>query len=333
MNSKKVGATMEIKPGQLFALVGEELERVEQSLLDHIDTEVAELAAASVHLIRGGGKRMRPAFALLIARMFNEAVESVIPMATALEMVHMATLVHDDVIDDSLLRRGRPTVKAAWGNRISIYAGNYILARALSLVAAYQRRDLVEVLAQASMEVCKGEFRQMESVYQIEQPPNNYLHRIQSKTALLIAVSCRMGAMLSSASPLEVQCSERYGRFLGMAFQITDDVLDYVADEATLGKPVGSDIRQGIITLPALYALRFSSRRENLRSWIVTPELCEMHAEAIVDEVIDSGGIDYALELAGRYADKARQQLNHLPPGAARESLVDIADFVVQRSF
>lgn len=321
------------KKEELFGLVSRELELVERGLIDSIDTEVVELADASAHLVRGGGKRLRPAFALLSARLFDDDIDYVIPMATALEMIHMATLVHDDVIDDSALRRGRPTVKAAWGNRVSIYAGNYILARAMGLTAEYHRRELVGVLASASMDICVGEFRQMQSSFEPEQGLKDYLRRIQRKTALLIAVSCKLGAMLSSATPEQIRTVERYGHCLGMAFQITDDVLDYVADEETLGKPTGSDIRQGIITLPALYALEHSPERAHLRVWMRSPELIDMHAEEIIDLVIDSGGIDYSLELSEKYALKAQRLLKRLPAGEARDRLERIADFVVHRSF
>ncbi|MDO4540336.1 MAG: polyprenyl synthetase family protein [Syntrophomonadaceae bacterium] len=318
---------------EMFGLVNRELKQVEAAMLDSIDTEIAELREASVHLVRGGGKRMRPAFALLSARLFMERIDSVIPMATALELIHMATLVHDDVIDDSVLRRGRTTVKATWGNRVSVYAGNYILARAMALTAQYQRQELVEILALASMDMCVGEFRQMESGFNPEQGLKDYLRRIQRKTALLISISCKLGAMLSPATAQQIKTVERYGHCLGMAFQITDDVLDYVADEKTLGKPTGSDIRQGLITLPALYALEHSPERGQLRAWMSSPELTRQHAEEIIDGVIDSGGIDYSLELSEKYALRARKLLEKLPPGEARDSLARITDFVVHRSF
>ena len=182
---------------QIFNPVRRELEMVEGNLNQNIDSGVDCLNQASMHLAKAGGKRLRPAFALLAARFFLDNLEQVIPMATALELTHLATLVHDDVIDNSVLRRGTYTVKQQWGNRVSINAGNYIFARALALSASYQRRDILEVLAQASMKICEGEIYQMMSSYNVDVGLKNYLRRIERKTALLISVSCKLGAMIA----------------------------------------------------------------------------------------------------------------------------------------
>lgn len=228
----------------LFKLVRKEMELVEQSLYQHVNTSEQVLSEASTHLIKAGGKRIRPGFALLVARMYRDDIGYAIPLATALELVHMATLVHDDVIDNSEVRRGTGTVKRLWGNRVAIYAGNFVFARALDLIASYNRQDILEVVADASMKICQGEIEQMLSCFNVNLGLKNYLRRIERKTALLISLSCQVGAMLSTSNPKEIEALRRYGYDLGLAFQITDDILDFVADEATLGKPTGSDIRQ-----------------------------------------------------------------------------------------
>jgi len=317
----------------LFTPINRELTIVEERLIHSIDTELPELNQAATHLVKAGGKRLRPAFALLVAKLYADSIEPVIPMAVALELVHMATLVHDDVVDNSRLRRGQPTVKNVWGNRISIYAGNYVFAKSLCLVAEYQRSDLLKVLADASMRICEGEIRQMLSCYNIHQGIKDYMRRIERKTALLISVSCQLGAMLSQAPEAEIKALKKYGYYLGMAFQITDDILDFVADEEILGKPVGSDIRQGVITLPAIYALKYGNQREQLSKLLSSPELCIKEAEQIIGLITESDGMDYAYHVSRRFAAKARQQLDLLPNVPVKKSLYDIASFISGREY
>lgn len=318
---------------RFFNPIKKELKIVERSLIDNIDTDISLLDNASTHLIKAGGKRLRPAFTLLAAKIYADSLEKVIPVAVALELIHMASLVHDDVIDNSNVRRGAETVKSKWGNRVSIYAGDYILAKSLSLVAGYKRSDMVDVLAEASMRICEGEIIQMLSCFNVDQGFKDYLRRIERKTALLISVSCKLGGMVSDAPQKEIQALTKYGYYLGMAFQVTDDILDFTADEKTLGKPVGSDIRQGVITLPALYALKNDSNREELSRLLSSPESCISEADRIIEIVINSNGIDYAYDVTRRYAQKARQQLSLLPAVPVTKTLYDMTDFVLNRKF
>lgn len=316
-----------------FRLIKNELALVETDLYHRVETPLPMLNDASVHLIKAGGKRLRPGFALLAAAIYRDDLSEIVPLATALELVHMATLVHDDVIDNSSVRRGAQTVKKGWGNRVSIYSGNFVFARALAIVAAYRRSDVIEVMADASMKICEGEIIQMLSCYNVNVGLKNYLRRIERKTALLISVSCQLGAMLCNAPPQEIDALKKYGYDLGMAFQITDDILDFVADEATLGKPTGSDIRQGVITLPALYALRFDEYRDELASLLSSPQRCTDEAERIIGIVSESDGIDYAYFITQHYAVRAKRRLAILPDNEVKQTLIELADFVLDRDF
>ncbi|MDD3899311.1 MAG: polyprenyl synthetase family protein [Syntrophomonadaceae bacterium] len=316
-----------------FKLVEEELALVESGLADNLDSSINIMNQASVHLIKAGGKRLRPAFALLAARFYGEELAEIIPAAVALELIHMATLVHDDVIDNSSIRRGTETVKSGWGNRVSIYAGNYVFARSLSIISTYQRSDLIDVLARASMKICEGEIIQMLSCYNVNLGLKNYLRRIERKTALLISVSCELGAMIRHAPLQEIIALRNYGYYLGMGFQITDDILDIIADEETLGKPTGSDIRQGVITLPALYALRHDPNRQELAQLLSSPEACINKAERIIEIISDSDGIDYAYYATQHFALKAQKQLDLLPDLPVKKNLYDIADFIIAREY
>jgi heptaprenyl diphosphate synthase len=318
---------------ELFNYISDELNQVEEQLLNHIHSDLPVLENASVHLVKAGGKRLRPAFALLSAKLFSASVQEVIPLATALELIHMATLVHDDVIDNSSLRRGQKTVKSGWGNRMSIYAGNFVFANALLLVESYHRSDIVDVLADASMRICEGEIQQMLSCYDTQQGLKDYLRRIERKTALLIAVSCQLGAMAMNASPREVTALKRYGYYLGMAFQVTDDILDFTASEEVLGKPVGSDIRQGVITLPSIYAIKFDQRGQELKALLSSAESCRQRADEIIDIIVQSDGIDYAYQVTNKYADLAIRQLQLLPDVPVRKALTDLACFISGRDY
>lgn len=316
-----------------FQAIEGELNLVEANLASNVDSQLPMLNQASVHLIKAGGKRLRPAFTLLAGSFYNKDLKEIIPAATALELIHMATLVHDDVIDNSDTRRGAPTVKSGWGNRVSIYAGNYIFARALALIAEYNRSDVVNLLAESSMKICEGEIIQMLSCYNVHLGLKNYLRRIERKTALLISVSCEMGAILSNAPACEVEALKNYGYYLGMAFQVTDDILDFVADEKILGKPTGSDIRQGVITLPSLYALNHGPGQDELKELLSSPEKCVSEAHRIIDMVLDSDGIEYSYYVTSHFARKAQRQLEYLPSVPARDRLYEIADFIMARDY
>ncbi len=318
---------------KLFNIVEPELNQVEIQLKQSIDTNINLLHEASVHLIDAGGKRLRPAFALIAARMFNHDTSNAIPMAVALELIHMATLVHDDVIDNSQTRRGTFTVKKGWGNRVSLYSGNYILAKALALIAGYRRDDLFEIIADTSMKICEGEIIQMLSSFNVDIGLKNYLRRIQRKTALLIAVSCELGSLVANAPTNRVGDLQKYGYFLGMAFQVTDDILDLVADEEILGKPTGSDIRQGVITLPALYAMHHSEHGAELKQALASPEKCSNNTDKIIDMILDSDGIDFAYYVSQQYAKKAQRQLVNLPDVPERKVLFDMANYILERDF
>ncbi len=317
----------------LFNPISNELAIVEKRLLQSINTDLPIMEDASKHLLMAGGKRLRPAFALLAAKLFTENLEKTIPLAAALELMHMGTLVHDDVIDNSSMRRGRETVKCGWGNRVSIYAGNYVFARSLALIAPYHRSDMIDVLADASMRICEGEIRQMVSCFDVKQNLKDYLRRIECKTALLIAVSCQLGAMLNDAGNDKITALRRYGYYLGMAFQVTDDILDFVANENVLGKPVGSDIRQGVITLPSIYALRFHPQKEQLAEWLSSPELSNKYAGEIIDMILDSNGIDYSHEVSCKFINQAQKQLQILPNVPVRDCLFEIAEFITGREY
>ncbi|GAB6933060.1 polyprenyl synthetase family protein [Calditerricola satsumensis] len=310
----------------------EDLAEVEQDLERALEAPQPLLRESAQHLLKAGGKRLRPLLVLVAGRFGRYDLARLKPIAVALELIHLATLVHDDVIDDAQLRRGRPTVRAKWGDALAMYTGDYIFARSLQVATEVECPRIHQVLSQAVVDMCIGEMVQIRDFFNVHLGLRDYLRRIKRKTALLMAVSAQLGAMAAEAPAQVVRALRAYGHNVGMAFQITDDILDYTGTEETLGKPVGSDLKQGIVTLPALYALATSPRAGVLREWIATQRVADHLPEALAI-VRDSGGIAFAKELAARYLNRALEALRILPDVPARRTLEAIARFVGHRSY
>lgn len=340
-----------MKLADIYKSLRQDLRVVEQELSNSVRSDHTELNRSSAHLLEAGGKRLRPVFTLLAGQFGYYDIERLKKVAVPLELIHMSSLVHDDVIDDAQTRRGRPTVKSKWDSRVAMYTGDYLFARALSIATQVEDPRIHQVLSRSIQEMCKGEIEQIRDFYNPDQGLIRYLQRIKRKTALLMAVSCQLGAMVASADEAVVRRLRLYGYYVGMAFQITDDVLDLIGDEKELGKPAGSDLRQGNITLPVIYLLHYGSEedRRRLRDYLsrrrtdvgsedVLPgqqleEALSIGIEDVLERVRHSGGIPYAEEMSRRYLDKALVCLEGLPSGQARDSLLFIARFVGKRSY
>lgn len=288
-----------------------------------------------MNLLKAGGKRIRPAFALLSAKFGKEESNKIIPLAAAFELVHMASLVHDDVIDMSELRRGMPTVRALEGNNFSLHFGDYLFGIALNIVEGYKSQQISSLLAQASVEMCKGEIEQLSKAYELEQGIRDYFYRIKRKTALLIALSCQAGALAARANPQIMETLGRYGHCLGMAFQITDDVLDYIADEETMGKPVGGDLQLGLVNLPVIYVLKYSKPavQEELRRLLKDRPFVRENVFKAIDLIKTTEAIEYSLSIANLYIEKGLSYLERLPNIQAAQTLRQIAFFIYNRRF
>jgi heptaprenyl diphosphate synthase len=318
----------------IYQNLKKDLQQIEAKLEESVQTNHPELHDSATHLLKAGGKRMRPVFVLLSGHLGTYDADRLRQVAVALELIHMATLVHDDVIDDADLRRGKRTVKAEWDNRVAMYTGDYIFARALEGITRIEDPEVQQILSRAIMRMCQGEITQIQDLYNARQSLRRYLHRIKRKTALLMAISCQLGALVSGAVPEMVRRLYAYGYYVGMAFQLTDDVLDITGDEQVLGKPAGSDLRQGNVTLPVIYAISHASpsNREKILTHLET-EGKEGSVEEILSIVRESGGVEYAMELSKRYLQKAVLSLEFLPSSHASESLRLIAEFIVRRSY
>jgi heptaprenyl diphosphate synthase len=312
--------------------VAADLGAVEAALRDEIDGDPAVVAAAMADLFGAGGKRLRPALVLLSARCGNYDLDKLIPAAMAVELTHAATLVHDDVIDRSAVRRGRPTVAASLGDEPAIVIGDFYFAKAYEHAARTELTEVVGILARAVMEICAGEVRQQEIRYRYSTGVEEYMRRIDAKTATLLAACCDIGALLARLPQPLREALTVYGRLLGLAFQIADDVLDYMGSEGEIGKPIGQDIAEGFATLPLMIALEDGSAAQRLAKVLQDGrKLSSNEAGDIVEVVRESGAPQRALERAREYATAASRQLDSLPEGDARDALAALTDYVVTR--
>jgi heptaprenyl diphosphate synthase len=252
-----------------------------------------------------------------------------------MELIHMASLVHDDVIDDAETRRGQLTVKSKWDNRVAMYTGDYIFAKALGVVTQLPNPRIHQIMSKAIVEMTIGEMEQIRQFFNVEQTLRDYMLRIKRKTALLIAISCELGAIASDATEDVCRKLYRYGYNVGMAFQIRDDLLDIGGTEAEIGKPPGSDVKQGNITLPVLASLQESALREELLAELARIRAADGQTDVrrFLDIVRGSQGIACAEQMAERYIDKAIAALDGLPDIRAKTDLVRIAHFVGNRSY
>lgn len=311
-----------------------DINKIEKSLEGTIQAQHLTLQQASSQLLKAGGKRIRPVFVLLAAKFGHYDIEKINDIAVPLELIHMGSLVHDDVIDDADLRRGKKTVKSKWDNKVAVYAGDYIFSRAIARATNCNNPEVHQLISSAMIEMCIGEIAQIRDQYEWNQHLRTYLRRIKRKTALLIAISCRLGAVVANASKEVQMILYRYGYFVGMSFQITDDILDFLSTEKQLGKPAGSDLKNGNVTLPALYAMyKDSQLKDTINSAIEEDKINEEVLPSILSTIKESGGIEYSTELSDRYLRKAFAELDKLPDIPAKESFYQIAEYIGTRKF
>ncbi|MBS4191037.1 heptaprenyl diphosphate synthase component II [Bacillus sp. FJAT-49705] len=315
----------------MYSFLNSDIKNIEQTLEETVHAESPLLHQASLHLLKAGGKRIRPVFVLLAGKFGKYDINIIKNVAVSLELIHMASLVHDDVIDDADLRRGKPTIKAKWDNRIAMYTGDYLFARSLELITKIEKPFAHQILADTLVELCIGEIEQIKDKYNFEQNVRNYFRRIKRKTAILIAVSCQLGAIAADVDDEIHQKLYKFGYYVGMSYQIIDDVLDFTGTEKELGKPAGDDLHQGNITLPVLFAMEDAKIRKEIVKVRENTERAEM--EKIISLIKGSGAIEKSLRVSDNYLNKALKILNDLPQNRAKKTLNDIAKVIGKRSF
>lgn len=320
---------MEIQ--SIFEPIREELELVEKRLLQVVEVEHSFLRDILSYLVDSGGKRIRPALVILASKFHDSDVEKVLPLAASVELLHTATLVHDDLLDGSLLRRGYPTLNTSLSAEVVILVGDYLFARAADLAAATTSVPIVSIFAQTLMTICSGELKRAFDKDGWRQTKEDYYQSIYKKTASLFAASTEAGGLLSGAPAPTVQALRAYGCNLGMAFQILDDILDFTGDEKELGKPIGSDLRQGTVTLPLLLFLEAHPEIDILSSIFGQPQGREEKMQTLIDMVRSSPAITSAQHEAERFTAESKQAIQDLPANEYRQVMLDLADYLLER--
>ena len=317
------------------ALVAADLDAVNRLILDRLQSEVTLIPELARHLIAAGGKRVRPMLTLLAARLCGYEGEAHVGLATAVEFIHTATLLHDDVVDDSGLRRGAATANAIWGNKAPVLVGDFLFSRAFQLMVEAGDMRVLGILADASAIIAEGEVAQLITANDTSTSEEAYLDVIRAKTAALFRAACQIGAVIAGRPAAEEQALASFGEDVGVAFQLVDDALDYSAREAMLGKTVGDDFRDGKLTLPVLVAIAAGDDGERA-FWRRTLEEQAQNPDdlATAQELLARhGAIDRTLERARAYGLRAREALSVFAPSAARAAMLELVEFSVERPF
>ncbi len=317
----------------MFGVIKEDMAVLEAKMRCVVSSPVDLVTKISTHLVEAGGKRIRPALCFLTAHCGSFDRARVMPLAVAIEIIHMSTLVHDDVIDEAATRRGVATANAKWGNQTAVLSGDYLFAKAFSLVieAGYSHKVL-KILSDVICDLSEGEIIQNKETYCVPRDIDGYRARIAKKTANFLAASCQTGGMICDMEESFVQAMREYGYCIGMAFQITDDILDITASSKQIGKPAGNDIRQGIVTLPVMRALDESPESGELEAILRNPAMADADVERALAIVRATDAVEYAYGEAKSYLERAVAALPEMP-SELRQAYKAVATFIGERNF
>jgi octaprenyl-diphosphate synthase len=319
----------------MLALVAHDLNLVNQVILDRMQSDIPLIPELAGHLIAGGGKRMRPMLTLASAKLLGYSGARHHRLAAAVEFIHTATLLHDDVVDNSDLRRGKRTANIIWGNPASVLVGDFLFSRSFELMVEDGSLKVLKILSNASAVIAEGEVNQLTAVRRIDLSEERYLDIIGAKTAALFAAACRIAAVVAERSEAEEAALDAYGRNLGIAFQLVDDAIDYVSDASTMGKDAGDDFREGKMTLPVIlaYARGDEAARGFWKEAISGRRVADADFAEAIHLIRDSRAIDDTLARARHYGQRAIDALGGFAPGAAKDAMVEAVEFAVARGY
>jgi octaprenyl-diphosphate synthase len=311
-----------------------DMERMEHRIHESLGTDVPLIQQVSKYILGAGGKRFRPLLHLLAARLcgYREHNAEYL-LGSVVEYIHTASLLHDDVVDEAKIRRGRSSANSIWGNQASILVGDYLYSKALYHAVRLQSQRVMDVLSETTTTMSEGEVLQLMHIQNADIAENDYFRLVECKTGVLIAAACRLGAIISKAPLSQEDALTSYGKKLGLAFQITDDTLDYAADQNQLGKVLGKDLAEGKVTLPLIYLIREADpgEREQLRSILAADTIEDKDLTYTLGLMEKYGSVSEALDRAQSLADEAKAALKIFPNSAPRRALSALADYVVQR--
>ena len=318
---------------QIFETIRADLAQVDVEFVRHVESQVDVIPKIGRYIQTSGGKRVRPAVLLMAARLCGYEGERAVRYAAVVEFIHTATLVHDDIIDDSQLRRGRLAVHSQWGNDVTVLLGDYLYIKSMALALTYDRLDIVRVLCDVTLRMIEGELYQLTKNGDASLTEDEHFDIIRRKTAYLFGGSVQIGGMLGRVSEEQEQALQQYGFNLGIAFQLVDDLLDFTGDLAAVGKPVGADLREGKMTLPLIHLLAQGSGPGEaiVRQIITSRAATDEQWNELLALLKESRSIEYAHHRAVEYAERAKKALYAFPPSSEREALLALPDFVLSR--
>lgn len=319
---------------QLFEPIRADLEQVDREFGRHVQSQVDLIPKIGQYIQTSGGKRIRPAVLLMAARLSGYSGDRAVLYAAVVEFIHTATLVHDDIIDDADLRRGRLAVHSRWGNDVTVLLGDYLYIKSMALALTHDTLDLVRVLCDVTLHMIEGELYQLTKNGDAEITEDEHFDIIRRKTAFLFGGCAQIGGMLGKVSTDREQALREYGFNLGVAFQIVDDLLDFTGDSGAVGKPIGSDLREGKVTLPLIHLLRQSNDGAGSRivhEIIASRSVTGEQWSELLRCLKEHASIDYAYRRAVEYAERAKKPLYAFPPSSERDALLALPDYVLSR--
>jgi octaprenyl-diphosphate synthase len=318
---------------EIVQLVDDDLALVEALFAEQIRSDVPLVSEIGRYIQEGGGKRVRPALLLLAARLAGYRGERAVVLASTVEFIHTASLLHDDIIDEATVRRGRRSVNSRWGNDITVLLGDFLYTKSMAMALCQDNLKILRLLSDVTLRLIEGEILEIERNGNIEVTVEDHLDIIRRKTADLFAACTHIGAILGEAGEARERALASYGLNLGMCFQMVDDLLDFTAEEKTLGKPVANDLREGKVTLPMIFLLRRAgpTAAEKVSAVLADRAFSRVSRDEIVRMARDCGALEEAREMAGRYAEAARQGLLAFDPSPYRDALEALPGFILAR--
>ena len=318
---------------KILSAVATDLDDIEKALSDNLNPYLDLVSEVAGHLLFSGGKRLRPLLMVLSARICGYTGDYEKTFSTALEYLHTATLLHDDLVDEASMRRGKEVAHATWGNSITVLVGDYLLARALSISAGTGRLKVVQVLAELTENMSQGEVHQLMRKGDVKLTEDEYMEVIRRKTAMLFEAACQVSAIISDAAEEKEKALAEYGYNLGIAFQMADDLFDYTLQTADFGKVVGADLREGKLTLPVIYALKQArpDDRDLMINIIRNNDFATEDFQTLIGFLEKYGGIEYTQKRATAYIETAKAALSIFNPSPTKQTMLDIADYALAR--
>ncbi len=319
---------------EVFSVYQRDLQEVEKYLNRYITSDVKLIPEISHHLIDSGGKRFRPLLHLISASLCGYNGENRFPMAAVMEFIHTATLLHDDVIDQAIMRRGKTSANNIWGNAASVLVGDFLYSKSFTLMTEIGNMQILKMMSDVTNVMSEGEVFQLMKCGDVNLTEEEYLTIIEKKTAILISAACSSGAILAGTSQNKVKALAHFGHNIGMAFQMTDDTLDYMAKEKDFGKSIGKDLEEGKMTLPLIYALKKAkpAERKLIKEKVSRKKLSQKSLKDILSFIQEHEGIDYALKCAQKYITDAKAMLSIFPECTEKDQLQAVADYILSRS-